>query len=142
MLFIKTDSDSRLFEWRTIRQANYNTIQDVLEVFADIKVLPRYLDYYTPKSWPSPFEIVSEGYFCQSGITLVLLATLYHKGFIQYDTICMPVVSNNNTGKNGLVIKLDDDVFNFTAGRIDDWSYVKHNATIFQIHEVAIKDII
>ena len=134
-MFHKNLSGSeRLNIWRKVRQKPHNNISEVLEEFATIEMLPRYLDYYTPKSWPNPFEIVNEGYLCQSGVTLVLLSTLINKGFISEDTIQLPVISNNITGTSGLVIYDRDLVYNFTPGEIVSWEYVQENATIFQIH--------
>lgn len=134
-MFHKNLSGSeRLNIWRNVRQKPHNNISEVLEEFATIDPLPRYLDYYTPSSWPNPFEIVNEGYLCQSGVTLVLLSTLINKGFISEDTIQLPVISNNITGTSGLVIYDKDLVYNFTPGKIVSWDYVKENATIFQIH--------
>ena len=134
-MFHKNLSGSeRLNIWRNVRQKPHNNISEVLEEFATIDPLPRYLDYYTPSSWPNPFEIVNEGYLCQSGVTLILLSTLINKGFISEDTIQLPVISNNITGTSGLVIYDRDFVYNFTPGKIVSWDYVKENATIFQIH--------
>ena len=124
----------RLNIWRNVRQKSHKNIIEVLEDFASIETLPRYLDYYTPNSWPNPFEIVNEGYLCQSGVTLVLLSTLINKGFISEDTIQLPVISNNITGTSGLVIYDRDLVYNFTPGEIVSWEYVQENATVFQIH--------
>jgi len=134
-MFHKNLSGSeRLSIWRNVRQKTHNNILEVLEDFATIVPLPRYLDYYTPSSWPNPFEIVNEGYLCQSGVTLVLLSTLINKGFISKDTIQLPVISNNITGTSGLVIYDRDFVYNFTPGEIVSWEYVKENSTVFQIH--------
>ena len=134
-MFHKNLSGSeRLNIWRNVRQKSHNNITEVLEDFASIEMLPRYLDYYTPSSWPNPTEILNEGYLCQSGVTLVLLSTLINKGFISEDTIQLPVISNNITGTSGLVIYDRDLVYNFTPGEIVSWEYVKENATVFQIH--------
>ena len=134
-MFHKNLSGSeRLNIWRNVRQKSHKNIIEVLEDFASIETLPRYLDYYTPNSWPNPFEIVNEGYLCQSGVTLVLLSTLINKGFISEDTIQLPVISNNITGTSGLVIYDRDLVYNFTPGEIVSWEYVQENATVFQIH--------
>ena len=134
-MFHKNLSGSeRLSIWRNVRQKTHNNILEVLEDFSKIEPLPRYLDYYTPSSWPNPFEIVNEGYLCQSGVTLVLLSTLINKGFISKDTIQLPVISNNITGTSGLVIYDRESVYNFTPGEIVSWEYVKENSTVFQIH--------
>ena len=134
-MFHKNLSGSeRLNIWRNVRQKTPSNIVEVLHDFSTIEPLSRYLDYYTPSSWPNPFQIVNEGYLCQSGITLVLLSTLINKGFISKDTIQLPVISNNITGTSGLVIYDRESVYNFTPGEIVSWEHVKENATVFQIH--------
>ena len=121
-MFHKNLSGSeRLNIWRNVRQKTHSNIVEVLHDFSTIEPLSRYLDYYTPSSWPNPFEIVNEGYLCQSGITLVLLSTLINKGFISKDTIQLPVISNNITGTSGLVIYDRESVYNFTPGEIVSW---------------------
>ena len=61
-----TDVDRRLVQFRSIRK-NANTEKDVLEAFSTVKIHSRYLDYYSPKSWMKPFEIIENGYFCTTG---------------------------------------------------------------------------
>jgi len=136
-MFVKTQTpEQRLSTWRDIRNKNHSSIEEVLEDFASIKLVSRYLDYYTPKSWPTPFEIVSEGYFCLSGVTLVLASTLVYKNFLFEDKIIYPVISNNINGTSGLVILHDNLVYNFTPSKIDTWDYVQENSTVFQIHNL------
>ncbi len=139
-MFLKThSSQDRLRIWREIRQKDFSNSQELVNEFSNIKILSRYLDYYTPKSWPNPFEIVSEGYFCCSGVTLILTATLINKGFITSNNLTFPVISNNITGDSGIVLLHEDEVFNFTPGDIVSWEYVKNNATIFQTHNLDIE---
>lgn len=136
-MFLKTHNASdRLRIWREIRQKEHLSADALVKEFCDIKILSRYLDYYTPKSWPTPFEIVSEGYLCQSGVTLLLTATLIKKGFITSDELCFPVISNNINGDSGIVLLDDNNVYNFTSGKIESWEFVKDNATIFQTHKL------
>lgn len=134
--------EQRLSIWRDIRNKNHSNIQEVLEDFSSIKLVSRYLDYYTPESWPNPFEIVNEGYFCQSGVSLVLASTLLYKGFLFEDRIIYPVISNNITGTSGLVILHDNLVYNFTPNKVESWDYVKENSTVFQIHNLEKNKII
>ena len=128
--------EQRLSTWRDIRNKPHSDIQEVLEDFSSIKLCSRYLDYYTPKSWPNPFEIVSEGYLCQSGVSLVLASTLVYKNFLFKDKIIYPVISNNITGTAGLVILHENLVYNFTPNKVETWDYVKENSTVFQIHNL------
>ena len=136
-MFVKTHSPTdRLRIWREIRQKEYLSIDDLVQEFQDIKILPRYLDYYTPKSWPNPFEIVTEGFLCQTGVTLLLTATLINKNFITSNELTFPVISNNITGDSGIVLLDNNKVFNFSPGKIEEWDFVKENATIFQTHKL------
>lgn len=135
-------SQDRLKIWREVRSDPSQTLDSILESFSNIKICPRYIDYYTPKSWPTPFEIVSEGYFCQSGITLVLLSTLLHKGFILEGEIDLCVISNNINGDTGLVGIQSNKVYNFERDRIVDMDYLKEHATIFHNNKINTNDIL
>ena len=128
--------EQRLSTWRDIRNKDHSSIEEVLEDFSSIKLVSRYLDYYTPESWPNPFEIVNEGYFCQSGVSLVLASTLVYKSFLFEDRIIYQVISNNITGTSGFVILHDNLVYNFTPNKVESWEYVKENSTVFQIHNL------
>ncbi len=56
-MFTKTQtSQERLNAWRTVRKQDYKTVEPLLEAFADIKPIPRYIDYYTPRDWPNVFD--------------------------------------------------------------------------------------
>ena len=134
-------SKERLQIWRDLWQKQHNSLEECIQDFSNIKIESRYLDYYTPSSWPTPFEIVSEGYFCQSGITLILTATLIHKNFLSEQEIILPVISNNVSGNTGLVVLDNNQVYNFNQGEICSLDYVKENSTIFQINKLNINDI-
>jgi len=126
----------RLNAWRTVRQQEYLTVDPLLEAFADIKPIPRYIDYYTPSDWPNVFEIVSEGYFCQSGITLILAATLTNKGFITADELYFEVISNHINGNDGLVLIHEQVAYNFIPGETVSLQYVIDNSTRFNSHKI------
>ncbi len=57
-----TDVESRLVQFRQIRK-DAQSVKDVLEAFSTVKIHSRYLDYYTPKEWMKPFDIIENGYF-------------------------------------------------------------------------------
>ena len=141
-MFLKTHSpQDRLRVWREVRSREYSAPESLAKQFAGIELLPRYIDYYTPNSWPTPFEIVTEGYLCLSGVTLVLAATLVHKKFILDNELCFTVISNNITGESGIVLIYDNKVYNFTPGEIVTLDFVKENATIFQTHKIDIETL-
>lgn len=132
-------SEDRLTAWRQFR-TNYdisNGPEGILEAFADINPIPRYIDYYTPASWPNVFEIVSEGYLCQSGITLVMAATLHHFGFINTPKLRLEAISNYETGTDGLILIQDNLCYNFTPGQVVPLAYAHDNSMRFVAHIIA-----
>ena len=125
-----TTAESRIIQWRKLRQ-NAETEQDVLDQFAKIKILPRYLDYWTPKTWPNPFVIVEEGYFCATGIAILLYQTLGHLKFLNPAETQWKVISNHVTGNDGAVFIHNENVYNLTPGQtnsLDD--LVAHSITL------------
>ena len=129
----------RLQTWRNFRQnSSVNTIEEVSRKFADIRIESRYIDYYTPQSWPNVFDIVKDGMFCQSGLTLVIASSLDYYKFIKTKEIEMPVISNFITGAEGLVLRLGNSYINFLPGQIVDEQYVKENTSVYDTHIIAI----
>lgn len=136
-MFNKTQSSAdRLNAWRAVRNREHKTVDSLLACFAPIKPIPRYIDYYTPRDWPNVFDIVSDGYLCQSGITLVLAATLCHTGFITDDELYFEVISNHTNGNDGLVLIHNNLAYNFTPGKAISMQEVIDNSTRFNSHKV------
>ena len=137
-MFTKTQTSSdRLNAWRKFRKEfSSEQINDVLQEFSKIRTLPRYLDYYTPNSWPSVFEIIDEGYFCQSGITLIIAATLINLGFISTEKLRFDAISNHITGADGLVLVHKGMCYNFIRDKIVSEEYMLENSTRFNSHVI------
>jgi len=143
-MFYKTQNNSeRLSAWRNFRNSfpSNGTALDVVNAFSNIKLERRIIDYYTPESWPTPFEIVSEGMFDQSGLTLVLASTLLNLGFIKTNKCQFDVVSNHITGTDGLVFVFDESVYNFFQNNIVTVEFCKNNSTLFSSHIITADKI-
>lgn len=135
MISTNQTPSERLNNWRRVRQSSIN-IGELLENFANIKPSARYIDFYTPDSWPNVFEIVSEGLLCQSGITLVLASTLYHKQLITSEELIFPVISNHVSGTTGLVLQDGNNVYNFVPGEVVSKEELEKNSTIYTTHTI------
>jgi hypothetical protein len=143
-MFTKTQNSSeRLAAWRKFRQEFpvNGTTQHVIDAFANTKIERRILDYYTPETWPSPFEIVNEGIFDQSGLTLVIASTLVNLELIKTKECQFDVVSNHITGSDGLVFVFDNLVYNFLQDSAVTLEYCKENSTRFSRHIIAVDKI-
>ena len=141
-MFLKHQTpDERLNVWRDFRHLSDLTVEKILVEFSNIKVCSRCMDFYTPDSWPTVFEIVREGYFCQSGITLVLTATLYNAGIITSDEITFYVISNHITGSTGLVLEFENQVYNAVPGKTISVDQLQNISTIYTRHTIAISKL-
>ena len=111
-----TDVDRRLVQFRSIRK-NANTEKDVLEAFSTVKIHSRYLDYYSPKSWMKPFEIIEIGYFCTTGISILMYNILSNLKFIEPCRTSWKVISNHVTGNDGAVFITNGRMYNLNPER-------------------------
>ena len=114
-----TDVESRLVQFRQIRK-DAKSEKDVLEAFSTVKIHSRYLDYYTPKDWMKPFDIVENGYFCTTGISILMYNTLSNLKFIEPCRTSWKVISNHVTGNDGAVFIHSKKVYNLTPGHTNN----------------------
>lgn len=128
---IHSGSD-RLAEWRRLRHdSTLKTPEQIVERFGKVTTRSRYLDYYTPSSWPNVFELVQEGMLDQTALTLVLVATLDNFGFINTEEVRIDVISNHITGSEGAVFVHEGKCYNFIPGEIVTEEYLKENSTCY-----------
>ena len=123
----------RLQVFRDFRhqQPDANTI---VEAFANVHTKPRYVDYYTPEAWPNMFDIISEGMFCQSGLTLIMAGTLHHLGLTNTPDLNFVAISNHITGKDGLVLMDGGNCYNFLPGEVVSEQFAKENSITLDEH--------
>jgi len=74
-------NEERLALWKSLRKdiadlAQEEKINSVSKFFAEMPFGSRSLDYYTPDSWPTPWDILFHGTFCKSSISLLMFYTL------------------------------------------------------------------
>ena len=75
-----TPNDKRLYLWKALRadigdSLLTDQINSIVKFFAKVPYGARTLDYYTPTSWPTPWEILYNGTFCKSSISLLMFYT-------------------------------------------------------------------
>lgn len=74
-------AEERIILWRSFREEiapleEQEQLNRIAGFFANIPIGSRCLDYYTPTSWPTPWEILHHKMFCQSAISLLIFHTL------------------------------------------------------------------
>ena len=74
-------SSERMARWKELRTEVQNLDQQsqltaVAKFFGTLPYSERTIDYYTPDSWPSPWDILYRNELCQSSIALLMYYTL------------------------------------------------------------------
>jgi len=72
--------DERLHLWKKLRKdistlALDEQMNTVSKFFSSIPYGARSIDYYTPSSWPTPWEIIFHGQLCKSSISVLIYHT-------------------------------------------------------------------
>ena len=76
-----SSAEERIGRWRDFRESlaglsDEDVLNNVAEFFASVPIGGRCIDYYTPESWPNPWELLYHKLFCTSSISLLIYHTL------------------------------------------------------------------
>lgn len=90
----KLEASERIVRWRAFRKTLdqlplEEAIQHVAEFWHSCPFAPYYLDPDQPEKWPSPWELISENYYCDLAKSLGMLYTLY---FTTHGSIIEPEI--------------------------------------------------
>jgi len=97
-----TNPQQRISIWRDYKNGR-PTIKNVLQYIDSIETIGRTFDYYTPSTWPTPWEILDQGMFCVSGKAILLYHTLAQLKYIDTRNVRWLVVENKEIWQEGLV---------------------------------------
>ena len=128
-----TTLENRLEQYRAVRKSNLS-LDAVLQEFSSINPQGRYIDYWTPKTWPNAFEIIEFGYFCTTGISILMYQTLGHLNYLKPEGTTWKVISNNINGRDGAVFMYNEKMFN-----LDPMSAI--NIDVAKQHYVELTDL-
>lgn len=70
-----------ILEWKKHRDAladlpKDQAISEIIKFWQDCPRHSRMIDYYTPETWPIPWEILNDGRLCDSLVSLMMFYTL------------------------------------------------------------------
>jgi hypothetical protein len=134
----------RLRLWKKLREeiesADFDLqLHSVAKFCASMPIGHRTVDYYTPDSWPTPWEILFHGTFCPSSVSLLI-----------FHTLCL-LPDNGHTFE--LYLVEDEDVYllpvidnqfvlNYQLGAVNRYSEVSANFKVLKkIPQTTIKTI-
>lgn len=135
MIWNGVSNDERLRLWKNLRddikdETFENQLAEIARFYASTPFGSRSLDYYTPESWPTPWEILFHGLFCRSSISLLIFYTIQlvapdHKIELQLidddgDIFLLPVVD-------------DQFVLNYELGLVSKYLDLKDTVKVKQV---------
>ena len=125
-----SSAEERIEKWRDFRESLVGLPEDellnnVAQFFAGVPLGARCIDYYTPESWPTPWELLYHQLYCASSISLLI-----------YHTLCIALGRDRvqivlaDTGTDLLLLPIVDKkyIFNYELGKVNNTS--DHSLTI------------
>lgn len=105
---------ARLSYWKELRNLIKTDSTYILEVSKIPYVMyHREIDYYTPASWPTPWDILELKVLCRSCVALLI----YHTIRIVHTESTPELLLVDNNEESWLVVKYNDVIYNFLPGK-------------------------
>lgn len=120
-------NDERLRLWKKLRASISadlldSQLESIAKFFESVPYSTRTLDYYDPASWPTPWEILFNGSFCKSSISILIFHTL--KMLHTDHHITLQLIDD---GTDEYLVPVIDDQFvlNYQLGSVNNYSTLR-----------------
>lgn len=115
------NKEERILIWRNFKQdlkelTPENQLKAVAKWWADAPLINSSINIDFPNEWPTPWELIYEGTFCQCSIAYLMQQTLLMVGWTE-DIELMFV---DNSHDQLLVLVTGDKVLNYEVGEVFD----------------------
>ena len=114
--------EERIERWREFRESleglsEEEVLNNVAEFFAAVPIGARCIDYYTPESWPNPWELLYHKLFCTNTISLLI----YHTLCVILGKDRVEIVLVETTDDRFLLPIVDKKrIFNYELGKVNN----------------------
>ena len=113
-----SDFDERLSVWKNFRETlktletEEEKLKRVAEFFSRVPYGKRTVDFYTPESWPTPWELLDRDNHCMNTISIMMRNTLKFVGVEATLTLI-------NDGQEDYIVPIvGDKILNFIHGDV------------------------
>lgn len=137
-------TEERFQSWRDLRdslsgKSDIEVMDGVASFCFSFPISKRVLDYYTPATWPTPWEILNGKETCRSTAALFIFYTLK---MIKPSMDCKLVLIDDDSDRYLIVIVNGDIIINYELGKTTKYSTLKKHINIVDsISEGDIKSI-
>lgn len=126
--------NERLSLWKKLRSdistAEFSKQLDmVAKFFANMPYGSRTIDYYTPDSWPTPWEIIYHGSLCKSSISLLIFYTF---SLLHLDHTFELYLIDDSEDEYLIPVIDNQFVLNYQLGVVSSYQEVKEEFTVKQ----------
>ena len=114
--------EERIEKWRNFRESldglpEEEVLNNVAEFFAAVPIGSRCIDYYTPESWPNPWELLYHKLFCTNSISLLI----YHTLCVTLEKDRVEIVLVETEDDRFLLPIVDKQrIFNYELGKVNN----------------------
>jgi len=115
-------SDERIGRWTNLRSEITSLEQDqqltaIAEFFSSVPISSRTIDFYTPETWPTPWETLYHNELCQSSVSLIMYHTLM---LLDKECDVEIILINDGTDRYLLPIINNQYILNYEFGQISN----------------------
>lgn len=108
-----------LKEWRDLRETIKNKtkmdkLKDVVIFWSKQGIVNYVLDYDNPETWPTVWELISEGFYDQTALSYLMAETL----FLVDENPRLVLIKIVKTNEILLVVSIDDYILNYSYNDI------------------------
>jgi len=115
-MFIDTDLESRIFEWRKFREqleVSKTPYQDTVTLWGQAPRIDRLLEPWDSQRWPTPWELLKENRYCPIAIPLMMGWTLKLTTRFSTDNILIKICIDHNNQRYYNIVEVDNYVLNY-----------------------------
>jgi hypothetical protein len=136
-------STQRILEWRKFRQtlgdlSESEQLTEICKFWANAPLTTYALDWDAPESWPTAWQLISEGNFDSIVIAYLMEQTLILAGW-DPSRMKLAYLHNNSIADQMMVVLVDDKwLLNYSIGEVYDYTKIKNDCVLmvkYQIRE-------
>lgn len=138
-------TEQKIEEWHVFRNEiktlNKNEqLEKIAKYWSTAPLGSRSIDFYTPSTWPDPWEILYYGRFCENSISLLMYYTFR---LINTDAKCEIWLIDNSKERYIVPVVEDNYLLNYEIGSVNIWQDLKDTVRIIEkfsnddIHQVS-----
>ena len=128
--------EERFSEWRKFRKSLTGTTKDqitrVVNFWSKAPIGSRYIDYYTPTEWPTPWEILHDSLFCKNTIAVMMYYTLLYSDYYDEEDLEILLINDKLCQDIFLIVLVDDFVLNYNHNQLNTYTEIQNNIEIIE----------